>query len=85
LHKAAKRVYVIFMIAVKADKHHLEVSISTEGLTPEEVNAFVSWLRVESTVQRSKLTDEAAWKLSEEIKSDWWAANKHRFIPPEEN
>jgi hypothetical protein len=70
------------MIAVKAEKDHLEVSIPTAGMTPEEISEFVSWLRVESILQRSKLTEEDAWKLSEEIKSDWWQANEPRFREP---
>ena len=49
--------------------------------TPEEINDFVSWLRVEGIARRSKLTPEAAWHLSEEIKSSWWQANKDRFTP----
>jgi len=39
----------------------------------------VAWLRVESIARRSKLTDGAAWKLSEEIKADWWKQNSPRF------
>ena len=69
------------MIAIKAEKDHVEISIPTDGMTPEEVNEFVSWLRVESIVRRSKLTEEAMWNFAEEIKSNWWQANKHRFIP----
>ena len=69
------------MIAVKAEKDHVEISIPTDGMSPEEVSEFVAWLRVESIVSRSRLTEEAAWQLSEEIKSSWWEANKHRFIP----
>ena len=75
------RVYDANMIAVKAEKDHVEVSIPTEGMTPEEVNDFIGWIRLESIFSRSKITEEDAWKLSEEIKSGWWAANKHRFIP----
>ena len=71
------------MIAVRVDKDHVQVSIPTEGMTPEEINRFVSWLRVESVLCRSRLTDEAAWKLSEEIKSDWWDQNKDQFTAPE--
>ncbi|MGH7945554.1 MAG: hypothetical protein ACREF9_11150 [Opitutaceae bacterium] len=67
------------MLAVHADKNEIRVSIPTGDMTPEEVSAFVSWLRVESTVRRSKLTPAAAWRLSEDIKSDWWQANEHRF------
>jgi hypothetical protein len=84
LRVQAVRVYVLAVIAVKADKDRVEITIPTEGLTPEQVNDFVSWLRVESIVQRSKLTEEAAWQLSEDIKADWWAKNKHRFIPRED-
>lgn len=67
------------MIAVKAEKDRLEISIPTEGMSPEDVSDFVSWLRVESVVRRSKLTPDAAWKLSEEIKTGWWQANEQRF------
>ena len=69
------------MIAVKAENDRLQVTIPTEGLTPDEINDFVSWLRVETIARRSKLTPETAWKLSEDIKSDWWQANEHRFTP----
>ena len=67
------------MIAVKAEKDHVDISIPTEGMSPEDVSDFVSWLRVEGIVRRSKLTQTTAWKLSEDIKSSWWEANKHRF------
>jgi len=69
------------MIAVKAEKNRWEVSIPTEGMSPEEISDFVSWLRVESVARRSKLTPDEAWKLSEEIKTDWWQANEKRFRP----
>ena len=69
------------MIAVKAEHDRLQVTIPTAGMTPGEVNDFVSWLRVESVIRRSKLTPEAAWKLSEDIKSEWWQANERRFTP----
>ena len=67
------------MIAVKAENGCLQVIIPTEGMTPSEVNDFVSWLRVESVVCRSRLTPDDAWKLSEDIKADWWHANERRF------
>ena len=70
------------MIAVKAENDRVQVTIPTEGMTPDEVNKFVAWLRVESIVRRSQLTPEAAWQLSEDIKSDWWNSNESRFAPP---
>jgi hypothetical protein len=29
----------------------------------------------------SRLPPEAAWQLSEDIKSEWWQANERRFTP----
>ena len=59
------------IINVKSENGVVHVSFPTEGMSPDEVNDFVTWLRVESIARRSKLTDEAAWQLSEEIKSGW--------------
>src|SRR5664280_1105521 len=81
LLNSALALYISTMIAVKAENGRLQVTIPTEGMTPDEVNDFVSWLRVESVVRRSRLTPEAAWKLSEDIKSDWWQANERGVTP----
>jgi hypothetical protein len=81
LRLASAEVYGSAMIAIKAEKDRVEVSIPTEGMTPEDVNDFISWLRVESVARRSQLTPQAARELSEEIKSDWWQANQNHFVP----
>ncbi|MEY2466846.1 MAG: hypothetical protein QOD03_1367 [Verrucomicrobiota bacterium] len=67
------------MIAVETNDHEIRVNISTDGMSPEAVRAFVNWLRVEAAARRSHLTDDGAWKLSEDIKSDWWKQNQSRF------
>ena len=67
------------MIAVETSEKAIRVSIPTDGMPAEAVNAFVDWLRVEAAARRSRLTEDEAWKLSEEIKSDWWSHNQSRF------
>ena len=67
------------MIAVKAKKNEILVSIPTEGMPEEAVNSFVNWLRMEAAARRSRLTQKEAWKLSEDIKSDWWKTNQSRL------
>ncbi len=69
------------MIAVKAENGHVQLTFPTDGMSPEEVNNFVVWLRVESIARRSKLTKEAAMELAEDTKADWWQANEARFGP----
>lgn len=67
------------MIEVKAEEGVVHMIFPTDGMSADQVNDFVTWLRVESIARRSKLSEEAAWKLSEEIKADWWEKNSSRF------
>ncbi len=67
------------MIDVRADNGVVRLTFPTDGMTTDEVNEFVSWLRLESIACRSRLTEEAARQLSEEIKADWWRQNERRF------
>ena len=67
------------MIAVVADENEIRVNIPTAGMTAETVRTFVDWLRLEATARRSRLTDEKAWALAEDVKSDWWARNESRL------
>jgi hypothetical protein len=69
------------MVAVKADNGQVQLTFPTQGMSAEEVNDFVAWLRFEAIARRSRLSEDAAWKLSEEIKATWWEANKGRFGP----
>jgi len=67
------------VIDVKQENGVVHMAFSTEGMSPEQVNEFVTWLRVESIFRRSTLTEKSAWQLSEEIKATWWDQNKQRF------
>ena len=67
------------MVDVKAENGIVRLTFPTEGMSPEEVNDFVNWLRVEGIVRRSRLTETAAWRLAEDIKSDWWEKNEQRY------
>ncbi len=71
------------MIAVKTERGQVQMSFPTEGMSPDEVNEFVTWLRVEGVARRSQLTPETALRLGEDIKAGWWSENEQRFCPPE--
>ena len=61
-----------------------KVTIPKDAVAPQQLNAFLDWLRLEEIAQRSRLTETHANRLAEEIKGDWWGANKGKFIPPSE-
>jgi len=44
------------------------------------VQQFLEKLRVESIIEKSKLTEEQAWELSEQIKEEWWNKNRERIL-----
>ncbi len=41
---------------------------------------LLDFLSYYETLKKSKATQEDIDKLSEDIKSDWWNKNKHRFL-----
>lgn len=44
------------MIDVKADNGTVQITVPTDGMSAEQINDFVTWLRVEAITRRSKLT-----------------------------
>jgi len=71
--------YSQLMIDVKAENGVVEIRIPTDGMSPKQINEFVIWLRAEVIARHSRLKQDAAWQLSEEIKASWWDKNKQRF------
>lgn len=67
------------MVSVETVKDEIRVSIPTNGMSHGAVSALVGWLRAEVVARQSRLTDEKAWLLAEEVKSDWWEQNHTRF------
>jgi hypothetical protein len=72
------------MITVETTDADLRVTIPRGAVPAKRLNALLDWLRFEEIAQRSKLTEADADKLAEELKAGWWAANKNRFIPADQ-
>ena len=72
------------MITVENTKTDVRVTISKDSVPPKRLNALLDWLRLEEVVQGSRLTEEDADRIADEIKAAWWAANKEKFIPADE-
>jgi len=68
------------MITIEATGHQIRLTIPTDGMLPEQINDFVAWLQVEAIARRSKLTDEDAKNLADEVNRSWWERNQDRFL-----
>ena len=70
------------MIKVETTDAAVYVTIPKNEVPSDRLNSFLDWLRLEAIARTSNLTEREAEHLAEEIKTGWWAANKHRFIKP---
>ena len=71
------------MITVEATDSEFRVRIPKSEISKESLDLWIDWLDLSRVATKSKLTEGEADKIAEEIKADWWAANKNRFIPKE--
>ena len=62
------------------DEKKLTISISIDGMKTEEINDLLSFIEAELIVRRSKMTEEQAFELGEEITASLWRENKDRIL-----
>jgi hypothetical protein len=72
------------MITVETTDATVRVTIPKSDVPTDRLNWFVDSLRLEAIAVRSDLTEDEASLLADDVKAGWWAANRHRFIKPEE-
>lgn len=70
------------MITVETTDSEVRVTIPKDEIPVDRLNSFLDWLRFEAVARRSALTEVEADRLAEEVKAEWWNANKNRFIKP---
>lgn len=70
------------MITIEDNDQSVLVTIPKDEVPADRLNSFLDWLRLDAVTHRSQLDETEAGRLAEEIKADWWAANKDRFIKP---
>ena len=72
------------IITVERTDAEVRVTIPKGAVPLEQLDNFLDLLQLEEVAQRSQLTEADADRIADDIKADWWAANKDRFIPPSE-
>ncbi len=68
------------MIDIMFEANDVIVKFPKQLVSSAYVQDFLERLRLENVIQRSQLTEEQAWQLSEEIKDAWWQKNKVSFL-----
>lgn len=71
------------MISVESTAETIHLHIPRSEVSDERLAQLLRGLRLEAAVAGSAMSDAEADAMAEEMKADWWARNKHRFIPPD--
>lgn len=67
------------VLEARRDEKTLTISIPVENMKTEEINDLLSFIEAELIVRRSKMTEEEAFEISEEITTSWWRENKDKI------
>lgn len=68
------------MVDITFDKDEAILKFPKQLLSSDYVQQFLERLRIEAIVEKSKLTEEQAGELSEQLKEDWWNKNKDKLL-----
>ncbi|MCF6156114.1 MAG: hypothetical protein E3K36_12910 [Candidatus Brocadia sp.] len=56
------------------------VKIPKNLISKDYVKKFIERIELEMLIEKCQMTDKEAWKLSEEIKEEWWKKNKDKVL-----
>lgn len=68
------------MIEIKKEKKQYQVSFPESLVDQNYVEKFLDYLRYAEISSESKLSEEDAMQLSDELKSLWWQENKDHIL-----
>lgn len=80
VQKILKKKWEVKMVEILFEKDKAVLKFPKELLVTEYVQKFIERLKIETIVEKSKLTEEQATALAEEIKKEWWERNKEKFL-----
>ena len=72
------------MISVESTSDTIHLHIPRAEVSDARLAQLLRGLRLEAAVAGSRLSDGEADAIAEEMKSDWWERNRHRYVPTAE-
>jgi len=68
------------MIKIEIKNDNVILCFPKNLMSSKYVQRFIELLEMEKIALKSKLSEEDAWRLSEEIKEKWWEENKKNIL-----
>ena len=80
MHTPIDMTMYINMLTYQSTEKTVSLSFFKEFLTAHELAKPVEMLRVKELISKNQMTDQDAETLDNELKENWWQANKDRFL-----
>ncbi|MGE5343541.1 MAG: hypothetical protein ACM3SY_18890 [Candidatus Omnitrophota bacterium] len=68
------------MLDVQVKDDNINIVISKDLISDHDLIEFLERMRVKQLISESKLLENDAINLDEELKTDWWQNNKDKFL-----
>ena len=64
------------MLEINKEGDVFTLKFTRDDISEDFLRRLLTKFKVEKLLEKSKMTKEQAWELSEEIKENWWNQNK---------
>jgi hypothetical protein len=64
------------MLEINKEGDVFTIKFTRDDISEDFLRRLLTKFKIEKLLEKSKMTKEQAWQLSEEIKENWWNQNK---------
>jgi len=68
------------MLEVSRQGTKILISIDQDMISSDSFLKFMERMKIEEIAQKSKLSEEDAISIAEEMKAEWWGKNKDQLL-----
>jgi hypothetical protein len=68
------------MLDIQVKDDNVNIVFSRNLISDNDLMELIERIKVKHLISKSKLTEEDAIKLDEELKSNWWKDNREKFL-----
>lgn len=68
------------MLEVTVSGDNVNIVFSKNLVNDRDLMEFIEKVKVKNLISKSQLTEADVENLDEELKTDWWKKNRHRFL-----
>ena len=68
------------MLAISNEQNHITISFSANELPAQDIEEIIEFFKVEFLARQSRLSDETAMSIADEMKTEWWKKHETRIL-----